>query len=207
MLKIGLTGSIGMGKTETGKIFSELGFPLYDADAAVHKLYGPGQKGSEKIKEKFPNSINPDGSVNRESLSAEVLADPEKIKSLESIIHPLVGEDREVFFKKNAKAKAIVLDIPLLFETGGEKYVDVSVVVTATAKTQMDRVVTQRKIPLDVFKSIQGQQMPDQEKLKKADYIISTECDISDTEKEVRDVVSKIKLIQPKAWSKFHSSS
>ena len=80
-------------------------------------------------------------------------------------------------------------------------------VVTATAETQMDRVVTQRKIPLDVFKSIQGQQMPDQEKLKKADYIISTECDISDTEKEVRDVVSKIKLIQPKAWSKFHSSS
>ena len=103
MLKIGLTGSIGMGKTETGKIFSELGLPLYDADATVHKLYGPGQKGSEKIKEKFPNSINPDGSVNRESLSTEVLGDPEKIKSLESIIHPLVGEDRKLFFEKNAK--------------------------------------------------------------------------------------------------------
>ena len=114
MLKIGLTGSIGMGKTATGKIFSELGLPLYDADAAVHKLYGAGQKGSEKIKEKFPNSINPDGSVNRKSLSTEVLGDPEKIKSLENIIHPLVGEDRKVFFDENAKAKAVVLDLSLI---------------------------------------------------------------------------------------------
>ena len=112
MLKIGLTGSIGMGKTETGKMFSDFGFPLYDADAAVHKLYGPGQKGSEKVKKKFPNAINSDGSVNRESLSKEVLEDPEKIKILENIIHPLVGEDREEFLKKNSKAKAIVLDIP-----------------------------------------------------------------------------------------------
>ena len=148
MLKIGLTGSIGMGKTETGKIFSELGFPLYDADAAVHKLYGPGQKGSEKIKEKFPNSINPDGSVNRESLSAEVLADPEKIKSLESIIHPLVGEDREVFFEKNAKAKAIVLDIPLLFETGGEKFVDI-VIVVVNGGRRGHTGATRAKAPVD----------------------------------------------------------
>ena len=101
-----------MGKTETGKMFSDLGLPLYDADAAVHKLYGPGQKGSKKVKKKFPNAINSDGSVNRESLSKEVLEDPEKIKILENIIHPLVGEDREEFFKNNAKAKAIVLDIP-----------------------------------------------------------------------------------------------
>ena len=192
MLKIGLTGSIGMGKTETGKIFSELGLPLYDADAAVHKLYGPGQKGSEKIKEKFPNSINPDGSVNRESLSAEVLADPEKIKSLESIIHPLVGEDREVFFEKNAKAKAIVLDIPLLFETGGEKFVDIVIVVDAPREIQEERVLSRPNMTKEKFENIMAQQIPNNVKKKKADFIVDTSISIEDARNQVANIVKKI---------------
>ena len=192
MIKIGLTGSIGMGKTETGKMFSELGFPLYDADAAVHKLYGPGQKGSEKIKEKFPNSINPDGSVNRESLSTEVLGDPEKIKSLENIIHPLVGEDRKVFFDENAKAKAVVLDIPLLFETGGEKFVDYIVVVDAPREIQEERVLSRPNMTKEKFEKIITQQIPNHEKKKKADFIVDTSISIEDARNQVANIVKKI---------------
>ena len=192
MLKIGLTGSIGMGKTATGKIFSELGLPLYDADAAVHKLYGAGQKGSEKIKEKFPNSINPDGSVNRKSLSTEVLGDPEKIKSLESIIHPLVGEDRKVFFDENAKAKAVVLDIPLLFETGGEKFVDYIVVVDAPREIQEERVLSRPNMTKEKFEKIITQQIPNHEKKKKADFIVDTSISIEDARNQVANIVKKI---------------
>ena len=192
MLKIGLTGSIGMGKTATGKIFSELGLPLYDADAAVHKLYGAGQKGSEKIKEKFPNSINPDGSVNRESLSTEVLGDPEKIKSLENIIHPLVGEDRKVFFDENAKAKAVVLDIPLLFETGGEKFVDYIVVVDAPREIQEERVLSRPNMTKEKFEKIITQQIPNHEKKKKADFIVDTSLSIEDARNQVANIVKKI---------------
>ena len=192
MLKIGLTGSIGMGKTATGKFFSELGLPLYDADAAVHKLYGAGQKGSEKIKEKFPNSINPDGSVNRESLSTEVLGDPEKIKSLENIIHPLVGEDRKVFFDENAKAKAVVLDIPLLFETGGEKFVDYIVVVDAPREIQEERVLSRPNMTKEKFEKIITQQIPNHEKKKKADFIVDTSISIEDARNQVANIVKKI---------------
>ena len=192
MIKIGLTGSIGMGKTATGKIFSELGLPLYDADAAVHKLYGAGQKGSEKIKEKFPNSINPDGSVNRESLSTEVLGDPEKIKSLENIIHPLVGEDRKVFFDENAKAKAVVLDIPLLFETGGEKFVDYIVVVDAPREIQEERVLSRPNMTKEKFEKIITQQIPNHEKKKKADFIVDTSISIEDARNQVANIVKKI---------------
>ena len=192
MIKIGLTGSIGMGKTATGKIFSELGLPLYDADAAVHKLYGPGQKGSEKIKEKFPNSINPDGSVNRKSLSTEVLGDPEKIKSLENIIHPLVGEDRKVFFDENAKAKAVVLDIPLLFETGGEKFVDYIVVVDAPREIQEERVLSRPNMTKEKFEKIITQQIPNHEKKKKADFIVDTSISIEDARNQVANIVKKI---------------
>ena len=199
MLKIGLTGSIGMGKTATGKIFSELGLPLYDADAAVHKLYGAGQKGSEKIKEKFPNSINPDGSVNRESLSTEVLGDPEKIKSLENIIHPLVGEDRKVFFDENAKAKAVVLDIPLLFETGGEKFVDYIVVVDAPREIQEERVLSRPNMTKEKFEKIITQQIPNHEKKKKADFIVDTSISIEDARNQVANIVKKI--IE---WEKLH---
>ena len=208
MLLVGITGSIGMGKSTVANMFKDHGFGVYNADDTVHYIYENDEEVIRKIEAKFPGTIN-NGTVNRIVLRDLLNKDPSQFKDLEAIVHPATRKYQQIYIKKLIEDKKFgcILDIPLLFETGGEKYVDVSVVVTATTETQMDRVVTQRKIPLDVFKSIQGQQMPDHEKLKKADYIISTECDISDTEKEVRDVVSKIKLIQPKAWSKFHSSS
>ena len=193
MIKIGLTGSIGMGKTETGKSFSEFGFPLYNADNAVHRLYTPGQKGAEKIKETFPAAINPDGSVNRENLSKEVLGDTEKIKILEGIIHPLVGEDREIFFLENSNAHAVVLDIPLLFETGGEKYVDIIVVVDAPKDIQEKRVLSRPNMTKEKFEKIIAEQMPNELKKEKADFVVNTSMGIEDAIRQVREIVKKIK--------------
>ena len=193
MIKIGLTGSIGMGKTETGKIFSEFGFPLYNADNAVHRLYTPGQKGAEKIKETFPAAINPDGSVNRDNLSKEVLGDTEKIKILEGIIHPLVGEDREIFFLENSNAHAVVLDIPLLFETGGEKYVDIIVVVDAPKDIQEKRVLSRPNMTKEKFEKIIAEQMPNELKKEKADFVVNTSMGIEDAIRQVREIVKKIK--------------
>lgn len=193
MIKIGLTGSIGMGKTETGKIFSELGFPIYNADDVVHKLYEPGQKGAEKIKEAFPNSINSDGSVNRESLSAEVLGNVEKIRVLESIIHPLVGEDREIFFKENVDSPAVVLDIPLLFETGGEKFVDIVVVVDAPTDIQEERVLSRPNMTKEKLEKIIAEQIPNDIKKEKADFVVDTSVSIEDAKLQVINILKKIK--------------
>ena len=193
MIKIGLTGSIGMGKTETGKIFSELGFPIYNADDVVHKLYEPGQKGAEKIKEVFPNSINLDGSVNRESLSAEVLGNVEKIRALESIIHPLVGEDREIFFEENVDSPAVVLDIPLLFETGGEKFVDIVVVVDAPVDIQEERVLSRPNMTKEKLEKIIAEQIPNDIKKEKADFVVDTSVSIEDAKLQVIKILKKIK--------------
>ena len=193
MIKIGLTGSIGMGKTETGKIFSELGFPIYNADDVVHKLYEAGQKGAEKIKEAFPNSINSDGSVNRESLSAEVLGNADKIRALESIIHPLVGEDREIFFQENADSPAVVLDIPLLFETGGEKFVDIVVVVDAPVDIQEERVLSRPNMTKEKLEKIIAEQIPNDIKKEKADFVVDTSVSIEDAKLQVINILEKIK--------------
>ena len=193
MIKIGLTGSIGMGKTETGKIFSELGFPIYNADDVVHKLYESGQKGAEKIKEVFPNSINSDGSVNRESLSAEVLGNADKIRALESIIHPLVGEDREIFFQENADSPAVVLDIPLLFETGGEKFVDIVVVVDAPVDIQEERVLSRPNMTKEKLEKIIAEQIPNDIKKEKADFVVDTSVSIEDAKLQVINILEKIK--------------
>ena len=193
MIKIGLTGSIGMGKTETGKIFSELGFPIYNADDVVHKLYEPGQKGAEKIKEVFPDSINSDGSVNRESLSAEVLGNVEKIRVLESVIHPLVAEDREIFFEENVDSPAVVLDIPLLFETGGEKFVDIVVVVDAPADIQEERVLSRPNMTKEKLEKIIAEQIPNDIKKEKADFVVDTSVSIEDAKLQVINILEKIK--------------
>ena len=193
MIKIGLTGSIGMGKTKTGKIFSELGFPIYNADDVVHKLYEPGQKGAEKIKEVFPDSINSDGSVNRESLSAEVLGNVEKIRVLESIIHPLVGEDREIFFEENVDSPVVVLDIPLLFETGGEKFVDIVVVVDAPADIQEERVLSRPNMTKEKLEKIIAEQIPNDIKKEKADFVVDTSVSIEDAKVQVIKILKKIK--------------
>ena len=204
MLLVGITGSIGMGKSTVAQMFKEHGYGVYNADDTVHYIYEKDEEVIAKVESKFPGSTN-NGVVNRVELRDILNKDPQKFRDLEQIVHPVTRNYQIMYIKKLIEEGKMgcVLDIPLLFETGGEKYVDVSVVVTASEETQKSRVVTERKVPLEIFNAIKGQQMPDREKLKKADYIISTDCEIEKTKSEVREVTAKIKLINPKAWNTF----
>nr|WP_319486870.1 dephospho-CoA kinase [uncultured Cohaesibacter sp.] len=173
MIKIGLTGSIGMGKTTTGQMFVDRGCPLHDADAVVHRLY----KGAAVplIEAEFPGTTGPLG-VDRAALSSRVIGNPEAMKRLETIIHPLVRQQEREFYEQ-ARADGIemvVLDIPLLFETGAEDRVDVVVVVSADADTQRQRVLARPGMTIAKFEAIKAKQMPDEEKRSRADYIVDT---------------------------------
>ena len=204
MLLVGVTGSIGMGKSTVAQMFKEYGYGVYNADDTVHYIYENDEEVIEKVERQFPGSTK-DGVVNRLALRDILNKDPDKFRDLEQIVHPVTRKYQIIYIKKLIEEEKMgcVLDIPLLFETGGEKYVDVSVVVTASEATQQSRVVLERKVPLEIFNAIKDQQMPDRDKLKKADYIISTDNNIEDTKSEVKEVAAKIKLINPKAWNTF----
>ena len=204
MLLVGVTGSIGMGKSTVAQMFKEHGYGVYNADDTVHYIYENDKEVIEKVERQFPGSTK-DGVVNRLALRDILNKDPDKFRDLEQIVHPVTRKYQIIYIKKLIEEGKMgcILDIPLLFETGGEKYVDVSVVVTASEATQQSRVVLERKVPLEIFNAIKDQQMPDRDKLKKADYIISTDNNIEDTKSEVKEVAAKIKLINPKAWNTF----
>ena len=204
MLLVGVTGSIGMGKSTVAQMFKEHGYGVYNADDTVHYIYENDEEVIEKVEKQFPGSTK-DGVVNRLALRDILNKDPDKFRDLEQIVHPVTRKYQIIYIKQLIEEGKMgcVLDIPLLFETGGEKYVDVSVVVTASEATQQSRVVLERKVPLEIFNAIKDQQMPDRDKLKKADYIISTDNNIEDTKSEVKEVAAKIKLINPKAWNTF----
>ena len=204
MLLVGVTGSIGMGKSTVANMFKDHGYGVYNADDTVHYIYENDEEVIEKVERQFPGSTK-NGAVNRLALRDILNKDPDKFRDLEQIVHPVTRKYQIIYIKKLIEEGKMgcVLDIPLLFETGGEKYVDVSVVVTASEATQQSRVVLERKVPLEIFNAIKDQQMPDRDKLKKADYIISTDNNIEDTKSEVKEVAAKIKLINPKAWNTF----
>ena len=204
MLLVGVTGSIGMGKSTVAQMFKEHGYGVYNADDTVHYIYENDEEVIAKVESKFPGSTK-DGAVNRLALRDILNKEPDKFRDLEQIVHPVTRKYQIIYIKKLIEEGKVgcVLDIPLLFETGGEKYVDISIVVTASEETQKSRVVSDRKVPLEIFNAIKGQQMPDRDKLKKADYIISTDSDIEETKSEVKEVAAKIKLINPKAWNTF----
>ncbi len=204
MLLVGVTGSIGMGKSTVAQMFKEHGYGVYNADDTVHYIYENDGEVIEKVERQFPGSTK-NGVVNRLALRDILNKDPNKFRDLEQIVHPVTRKYQIIYIKQLIEEGKMgcVLDIPLLFETGGEKYVDVSVVVTASESTQQSRVVLERKVPLEIFNAIKDQQMPDRDKLKKADYIISTDKSIEDTKSEVKEVAAKIKLINPKVWNTF----
>jgi dephospho-CoA kinase len=170
---IGLTGSIGMGKSTTAKMFAELGCAVWDADAAVHRMYAKGGAAVEPIQAALPNAIV-DGAVSREALKKLISDDPTILKTIEKIVHPLVAVDRFNFIE-NAKSDVVVLDIPLLFETGGNTRVDATVVVSAPAQVQQQRVLERGTMTLEQFNVIKSKQMPDDEKRKRADYVVQTD--------------------------------
>jgi len=190
---IGLTGSIGMGKSTTAKMFGALGCPVFDADAAVHKLYSKGGRAVPLIRAVFPDAVS-NGAVNRKRLGKHMRADPLNLKVLESFIHPWVGEMRAAFLSqaKADKAKAVVFDIPLLFETGGDKKVDAVVVVTASADIQRERVMARPGMTKALFEMIAKKQMPDAEKRKRADYIVQTDRGMDAARAQAADILDKI---------------
>src|SRR6516162_6799105 len=170
---LGLTGSIGMGKSTTAKLFAEAGVPVYDADAAVHQLYEG--EAAPAIEAAFPGTTA-NGKVERAKLSARVVGDAVAMKQLEQIVHPMLGASREKFFAdaEAANAPVVVLDIPLLFETGGEKRVDAVVVVTTSPELQRERVLARGTMTSETLDSILARQMPDAEKRKRADFVVDT---------------------------------
>lgn len=171
--RLGLTGSIGMGKSTTAKMFAEEGVPVWDADAAVHQLYAPGQAAALVLSDLFPKAIAADGSVDRARLREMIQADRTVLDRINAVVHPLVSENRAVFLAANASAPIVVLDIPLLFETSLQGLCDAVAVVSAPAETQRERVL-QRGMSEADFQMILSRQMPDAEKRVRADYIIPT---------------------------------
>ena len=174
--RLGLTGSIGMGKSTTGRMFTELGHPLWDADAAVHRLYAQGGAAVAPVGAAFPSALK-DQAIDRTALKAALAGDPAALKRLEAIVHPLVAQDRLQFIenaKKNG-AKIVVLDIPLLFETGGQSHMDGVAVVSTDAETQRQRVMARPGMTAETFAMILSRQMPDAEKRALADWVIPTD--------------------------------
>ncbi|MEQ9247473.1 dephospho-CoA kinase [Roseovarius confluentis] len=171
--KLGLTGSIGMGKSTTAKLFAENGCAVWDADAAVHRLYARGGAAVAPIGRAFPTAVK-DGSVSRDRLKALIAEDPHDLETIESIVHPLVARDRAAFLA-GTDADITVLDIPLLFETGGDAQMDATVCVTVSAETQKDRVLARGTMTEDQFNAILSKQMPDEEKRARADFVIVTD--------------------------------
>lgn len=194
MLLVGLTGSIGMGKSETAKMFRALGVPVYDADAAVHKLYEKGGKAVEPIRAAFPSAIV-DDAVDRKALSRCVLGLPDEMKKLEAIVHPLVGEAQMNFLRENMEAgeHMVVLDIPLLYETGGETRVDVVVVVSAPYDLQKTRVLARPDMDEAKFAAIHAKQVPDAEKRKRADFIVESDKGLDHARAQVEAIVEALK--------------
>lgn len=186
---VGLTGSIGMGKSTVAAMFAEEGVPVFDADACVHQLQGPGGALVEAIEAAFPGTTGPAG-VNRSRLGARVLGDDPAMKRLEAIVHPAVGDARKAFLLDHANAPLVVFDIPLLFETGGEARVDKVVVVSAPADIQRARVLARPGMTEAKFAQILARQLPDANKRARADFVIPTGGTLAETRAEVRRVIA-----------------
>ena len=172
MIKIGLTGSVGMGKTTTAKVFEKLGCDVWDADETVHKLYSKGGKAVVEVAKLFPSSVE-DGSISRSRLKELLKNQPKNLKELEEIVHPLILEDRQNF-QKHTNSDVVVFDIPLLFETGADKEMDKTVCVFTSTKKQMERLKNRNKGYDDYYKQLISKQMPSNEKCDRADYVIET---------------------------------
>jgi dephospho-CoA kinase len=191
MLILGLTGSIGMGKSTTAKLFAEAGVPVYDADATVHQLY-EGEAASA-IEAAFPGTTS-DGKVDRNKLSARVVHDPVALKQLEQIVHPMLGASRQKFFE-DAEASGVpvvVVDVPLLYESGGEKRVDAVVVVTTSPESQRERVLARGTMDGARLDAILARQLPDAEKRKRADFVVDTSHGLEPVRSQIRDILAEV---------------
>ena len=191
MRVLGLTGSIGMGKSTTAKLFAEAGVPVYDADAMVHKLYE--DEAVAAIEAAFPGTTA-DGKVDRARLSAKVVHDPAAIGRLEQIVHPMVRAHHQKFLDdaERAGAPVALVDIPLLFETGGDQRVDAVVVVTTSPEAQRERILARGTMSSETLDAILAKQMPDQEKRQRADFVVDTSHGLDPVRARIRDILDQV---------------
>jgi dephospho-CoA kinase len=191
MIILGLTGSIAMGKSTTAKLFAEAGVPVYDADATVHRLYEG--EAAPAIEAAFPGTTV-DGKVDRARLSARVVNDPAAIKRLEGIVHPMLGASRQKFLldAEQSGAPVVVVDVPLLFETGGEKRVDAVVVVTTSPENQRERILARGTMSNEALDAILARQLPDAEKRKRADFVVDTSHGLDPVRERIRDILAEV---------------
>ena len=199
MLIVGLTGSIGMGKSETAKMFARHGVPVCDSDATVHALYDKGGTAVEPVGAAFPGVVV-DGSIDRALLSRAVIGSLEKMQKLEAIVHPLVGAAQRAFLEraKSDGARVVVLDIPLLFETGGEARVDATVVVSAPEDVQRQRVLERPGMTPEKLEAILTKQLPDAEKRRRADFVVDTSKGFAHADAQVVAIIDALKHRRPK---------
>jgi dephospho-CoA kinase len=190
MIVLGLTGSIGMGKSTTAKLFVEAGAPVYDADATVHQIYQG--EAAPVIEAAFPGTTV-DGKVDRTKLSAKVVHDPAAMKRLEALVHPMLRAHHQRFLDdaERSGAPVAVVDIPLLFETGGEKRVDAVVVVTTSPEIQRERILTRDNMTAEKLDYILARQMPDTEKRKRADFVVDTSHGLDPVRERIRDILAE----------------
>jgi dephospho-CoA kinase len=190
MIILGLTGSIGMGKSTTAKLFAEAGVPVYDADAAVHMLYDG--EAVPAIEAAF-RGTTANGKVDRNKLSARVVHDPAAMKRLEQVVHPMLGASRQKFLQhaERSGAPVAVVDVPLLFETGGEKRVDAVVVVTTTPEIQRERILARHNMTIEKLDAILSRQLPDAEKRKRADFVVDTSHGLDSVRARIRDILDQ----------------
>lgn len=187
---LGLTGSIGMGKSTTAGFFREEGIPVWDADEAVHCLYEKGGEAAPKIAAVWPKAVH-EGQVDRADLKRWIAEEPDALKILEEIVHPLVAKDRAAFLESHKSAGLVVLDIPLLFETGGNAKMDGVLVVSVHADIQRARVLERDTMSPEMFENILARQMPDAEKRKRADFVIETQ-ELEQTRADVKTLIAKL---------------
>lgn len=190
--RLGLTGSIGMGKSTTAQMFAEEGVPVWDADATVHRLYQPGQPAALAIGALFPGAIDPDGSVNRTTLRALIQTDPTVLDRVNAAVHPLVAADRAQFLTAHEAAAIVLLDVPLLFEIGLDAACDAVAVVSVPPEVQRARVLSRGSMTEAEFQTILARQLPDAEKRARADYIIPT-TSLEAARQAVKDVLADIR--------------
>mgnify|MGYP001384092029 CR=1 FL=1 len=189
---LGLTGSIGMGKSTVAGMLRALGVPVFDADAAVHALQGPGGALLPAIEAAFPGTTGPEG-VDRPRLGAAVFGDPEKLRQLEGIVHPAVADMRKAFMRETAGCALIVFDIPLLYEKAGPIGLDAVAVVSAPAEQQRERVLARPGMTVEKFEQILALQVPDAEKRARADYVIDTGVSLEETRRQVASIVEALR--------------
>ncbi len=194
MIVLGLTGSIGMGKTTAAKMLRRMGLPLHDADLAVHRLLAKGGAAVAAVEAAFPGVVA-DGAVDRERLGAQVFEDRAALKRLEGILHPAVRRTTRAFLGRHGRAgrSLVVLDVPLLFETGGESLCDAVVVVTAPPFVQRARVMARRGMTPARFQAILAKQMPDREKRRRADFVVNTGLSKATTLRQLRAIVTLLR--------------